>query len=88
MNTFEDNVPKFDTVSIKKGISEPTPEPAQLRQTQEQWKREEEEAEDLPDFLKNSLDQVEQESVVHKPSRLSIIQEIESVIENSNYEER
>jgi hypothetical protein len=34
---------------------------------------EEDEPEDLPDFLKNSFDKVEEESVIYKPSRLSII---------------
>ncbi len=68
-------------------MTEPVTESPTVKLAQESSRlaKEEEEADDLPDFLKNSIDKVE-ESVSMKPSRnLSIIPEIESVIENSNY---
>lgn len=68
-------------------MTEPVTESPTVKLAQESSRlaKEEEEDDNLPDFLKNSIDKVE-ESVSMKPSRnLSIIPEIESVIENSNY---
>jgi hypothetical protein len=76
--TFEDSPPRYDPVLLRKGMGDPTPEMTSHREDQPQQGQEEEA--DLPEFLKNSSDKVE-ESVSMRPSRnLSIIPEIESVI--------
>lgn len=66
---------------IKRGMSESLFEELPQKQVeQSQLVQVSEEQEELPDFLKNSMEKAE-ESVVARPSRnLSIIQEIESVI--------
>lgn len=91
--TFADSPLPVKTTHIKKGIAaapttSPSPAPnSPLPVGKDRGMKMEEEVEELPDFLKNNSEIVEQ-SVTMKPNRnLSIIPEIESVIENSNYEE-
>lgn len=61
MSTFEDTVTKYESVHIKKGIYEASNEPSLPKLMSQQSRRvheEDEESEDLPDFLKNSFDKV------------------------------
>lgn len=76
MSTFEDNMLRYEPIHIRKGIVEGGGQPVQVKLVSEVSKvgqEEEDDPEDLPDFLKNSFDKVEEESVIYKPSRLSII---------------